>query len=119
MHLADCCMACSGSVSLELLYHATPTVILYWISRPAYFVQRFFRKVKYITLVNLLAGDGRGEEVFPEYLTCEDRSAEIAGHVIEWLTDGAKRQARVAELERLREKVARSGAAAAGGGVCV
>ena len=96
MQLADCCMACSGSVSLELLYHATPTVILYWISRTAYFVQRFFRKVKYITLVNLLAGDGRGEEIFPEYLTCEDRSADIAQHVIEWLSDAAKRQSRVA-----------------------
>ena len=66
--------AVSGSVSLELLYHATPTVILYWISRLAYFVQGFFRKVKYITLVNLLAGDGdsdgdgegreRGREVY-------------------------------------------------------
>ena len=33
MRLADCCMSCSGSVSLELLYHTTPTVILYWISR--------------------------------------------------------------------------------------
>jgi len=32
-----------------------PTVILYWISRPAYFVQGIFRKSKYITLVNLLA----------------------------------------------------------------
>ncbi len=113
MQLADCCMACSGSVSLELLHHATPTVILYWISRTAYFVQRFFRKVKYITLVNLLAGDGRGEEIFPEYLTCEDRSAAIAQHVIEWLSDAAKRQSRVAELQRLRAQVAHSGAAAA------
>ncbi len=112
MHLADCCMACSGSVSLELLYHATPTVILYWISRSAYFVQGFFRKAKYITLVNLLAGEDEGREVFPEYLTCQDRSAEIAGHVIRWLTDAAERQARVAELERLKEKVARSGASA-------
>ena len=56
MRLADCAMSVSGSVSLELLYHTTPTVILYWISRPAYIVQGFFRKVKYITLVNLLAG---------------------------------------------------------------
>ncbi len=113
MQLADCCMACSGSVSLELLHHATPTVILYWISRTAYFVQRFFRKVKYITLVNLLAGDGRGEEIFPEYLTCEDRSADVARHVIEWLSDAAKRQSRVADLQRLRAQVAHSGAAAA------
>ena len=48
-------MAVSGSVSLELLYQIKPTVILYRISRVAYFVQDFFRHVKYITLVNLLS----------------------------------------------------------------
>ena len=127
MHLADCCMACSGSVSLELLYHAKPTVILYWISRAAYFVQRYFRKVKYITLVNLLAtGElypadlspydpsqpGAGRVLFPEYLTCEDRSEQIAAHVIGWLRDPAARAARVAELERLKARVARAGASA-------
>jgi lipid-A-disaccharide synthase len=106
MHLADCALACSGSVSLELLYHAKPTVILYRVSRPAYLVQGFFRQAKYITLVNLLAD----EMLFPEYLTCEDRSAEIAGHVIEWLREPAERVARVAALERLRFEVAHPGA---------
>jgi len=123
---ADCCMAVSGSVSLELLYHAKPTVILYWISRTGYFVQGFFRKVKYITLVNLLVADELfprdltpydpsqpdAERVpFPEYLTCEDESAQIAAHVIEWLTDPAKREARVEDLRRLRDRVAHGGAA--------
>lgn len=125
MRLADCCMAVSGSVSLELLYHTTPTVILYWISRPAYFVQRCFRKVKYITLVNLLAADELFPEdltpfdpsqpdadkvLFPEYLTCEDKSAKIAAHLVEWLSDPAKREARVAELARLKAKVGGGGA---------
>lgn len=50
--------------------------------------------------------------LFPEYLTCEDRSAEIAAHVVEWLTDPQKRQSRVADLERLKEKVAHGGASA-------
>jgi lipid-A-disaccharide synthase len=92
MHLADCAMAVSGSVSLELLYHTTPTVILYHVSRFGYQVQKFFRKVKYITLVNLLStgklytGDIKPYDpaqpdadkvLFPEYLTCEDKSAEL------------------------------------------
>ncbi len=121
MSAAACAMACSGSVSLELLHYAVPTVILYWISRPAYFVQGFFRKSKYITLVNLLAdyfhkpqdGESAANEnvLFPEHLTWEDRSAEIAAQVIEWLTDEGKRRARVAELELLREKVGQPGAA--------
>jgi lipid-A-disaccharide synthase len=106
MHLADCCMACSGSVSLELLYHAKPTVILYWISRAAYVVQGFLRKAKYITLVNLLAD----KPLFPEYLTCEDKSAEIAGHVIEWLREPAVRAERVEALGRLRDEVGQPGA---------
>ena len=69
MHLATCCMACSGSVSMELLYYTKPTVIHYWISPLAYAVQKRFRKVKYITLVNLLstrrAVSGRFESLRP------------------------------------------------------
>ena len=86
IHCATACLACSGSVSLELLYHHKPTVIHYQISRTAFAVQRFFRKVRFITLVNLLASDDRycqrGEAYdpsrdrvpFPEYLTSDDRS---------------------------------------------
>jgi len=127
MSLANCAMAVSGSVSLELLFHTTPTVILYWISRFAFFVQGFFRKVKYITLVNLLSTDelyprdltpfnpsqpDADKVLFPEYLTCEDKSQQIAVHLIQWLNDPEKRAARVAELETLKTKVAHGGASA-------
>ncbi|MFV1967327.1 MAG: lipid-A-disaccharide synthase, partial [Pirellulaceae bacterium] len=55
IYAADACLACSGSVSLELLYHEKPTVILYRVTWAAYIAQRLLRSVKYITLVNLLA----------------------------------------------------------------
>ena len=159
MRLADCAMSVSGSVSLELLYHTTPTVILYWIDRFAYFVQGFFRKVKYITLVNLLAaggleegreesreqraeGEGRKAEggawrdrgsgfrvqdsdsvrhpssviphpssaLFPEYLTCEDKSAEIAAHIVEWLQDPACAGGAVEALAALKKHAWRTAA---------
>ncbi|MFV2068301.1 MAG: lipid-A-disaccharide synthase [Pirellulales bacterium] len=122
---ADCCLAVSGSVSLELLSYAKPTVIVYQVSRVAFFAQRLFRTVKYITLVNLLGDeklnpddvelyDPRAEDadrvLMPEYLTCEDRSADMAQHVIEWLTDRQKLAAKVAQLTRLKEKIVRPGA---------
>jgi len=122
---ADCCLAVSGSVSLELLSHAKPTVIVYAISRVAFFTQELFRTVKFITLVNLLGEerlnpddlelyDPRAEDadrvLMPEYLTCEDRSADMAGHVIEWLTDRRQLAAKVAQLTRLKEKIVRPGA---------
>lgn len=125
IELADCCLAVSGSVSLELLAAAKPTVVLYWISRLAYFVQGFFRRVPYITLVNLLSAkdlfpdkvqafdpDAPGAEpvLFPEYLTCEDRSADMAKHLLGWLQDEDRRAACVERLVALREQVAHGGA---------
>ncbi|MCC7473903.1 MAG: lipid-A-disaccharide synthase [Pirellulales bacterium] len=122
---ADCTMAVSGSVSLELLYHAKPTVILYYISRLAYFVQAFFRKVRYITLVNLLtasdlfpkrvatydpAAPEDAQVLMPEYLTCEDRSRRVAEHLVEWLMRPERRAARVAQLVALRDRVGHGGA---------
>ena len=72
-------------------------------------MQSLFRKVRYITLVNLLTADdistGRPAWIYdpadprdahvlmPEYLTCEDKSEQLAGHAIEWLTDAGARAA--------------------------
>jgi lipid-A-disaccharide synthase len=125
IHAADCAMAVSGSVSLELLYHTKPTVILYHVSHFGYFAQSLFRKVRYITLVNLLTatdlfpkkvstynpGDPVDAHVLmPEYLTCEDKSEQVANHVIEWLYQPAKHTARVAELAALKEHIGHGGA---------
>ena len=125
IYLSHCCLAVSGSVSLELLYHGKPTVINYQISRLAYAVQKRFRKVKYITLVNLLAcerlptrdlrpyapGDPADAEVlFPEYLTYEDRSCEIAAHAIRWLTDRDEYDRVVGRMSQLTAKFGKGGA---------
>ncbi|HEX3869853.1 MAG TPA: lipid-A-disaccharide synthase [Pirellulales bacterium] len=122
---AQCAMAVSGSVSLELLYHCCPTVVLYWASRGMYYFQSRLRRVRYITLVNLLSTDdlfpkrienydpdapGASQVLFPEYLTCVDRSASIAQRVIDWLEDSDARQRRVSELDALKTRIAHGGA---------
>jgi lipid-A-disaccharide synthase len=48
--------------------------------------------------------------LMPEYLTCEDKSEQVASHVIEWLTDPAMRAARVGQLAELKERVGHGGA---------
>jgi lipid-A-disaccharide synthase len=126
IHLAECCLAVSGSVSLELLYQTKPTVILYWISPLAYWVQNKFRRVKYITLVNLLAADevfpkdttpydpnaaDADRALFPEYLTSEDKSLDMAIHIVCWLTNAGPRQQLVARLAALKAEVGHGGAA--------
>jgi lipid-A-disaccharide synthase len=124
---AEACLATSGSVSLELLFHAKPSVILYHVPIWTYAVIRRLVTVRYITLVNLLAADqieadaehpamydrktpGHERVLLPEYPTWRDRSSDLAAHVIEWLTDEPARQRAIAGLANLRDQVARGGA---------
>lgn len=117
---ATCCLAVSGSVSLELLHHQKPSAIVYRISRTMFRIQSYFRRVPYITLVNLLtapelfpkevgvysANDPRHAHVLmPEYLTWQDRSDALADHAVEWLTDVAAREALIAKMGELRRRV--------------
>lgn len=124
MELATCCIAVSGSVSLELLAHRKPTVIYYRIDWISHYVFRFFCRVKYITLTNLIAVDRLPNEsifyphkwgfiprepskrdrdlmVFPEYITSRDRSEEVANQVISWLSDHDVLQKKQKELSDL------------------
>jgi lipid A disaccharide synthetase len=112
-------------VSLELLYYTRPTAILYWISPTAYWVQKRFRHTRYITLVNLLTArqvfsrdltpyDPTSAEdatvLFPEYLTCENKSRALADHVIRWLTDRAEHARVSTALAELKARVGHGGA---------
>ena len=126
IQLSDCCLACSGSVSLELMYYAKPSVIHYWVNRHMYYLaKRFLLQCKYMTLVNLLACDDRfdltyapydpghpGAELvpFPEYPTCTDKSAQLADHVIHWLRTPAEYRRRVDQLVELRSRFCKPGA---------
>jgi len=125
---ATCCLATSGSVSLELLNAAVPSAIVYrfpwWLYKG---VQRLMN-ARYITLVNLLASDrpffaageprdpygehrpGHEQVLFPEYPCWRDRSADLAGHAIGWLTDEPARQQLIGKLVALRGRVGQSGA---------
>lgn len=118
IELADASLAVSGSVGLELMYRLTPTVVVYKLKPVELLIARPFIKARYISLVNLLAG----EELFPEYLTTRDESGAMAGHVLGWLNDPASRAAAVDRLRALRDRAAvpgaceRAAAVIAGGG---
>jgi len=122
---ATCCVSVSGSVSLELLYQEKPSVIVYHINPFAYWVQNRFRRVRYITLVNLLADGGLDDSdlrlydprspradraVFPEYLTYRDRSEDMADHLIGWLREPVRREQAAERLAALKRELDWEGA---------
>lgn len=124
IHLARCCVAVSGSVALELMYHEKPAAIVYHISPLAWVAQGFFRQVKYICLVNLLASgdplqpgrrwpgvDDQDGLIYPEYLTYRNPAPAVADRVLRWLNDPVAYRNSVDQLRRLKQQYAQAGAA--------
>jgi lipid-A-disaccharide synthase len=107
IELSECCLSVSGSVSLEMMYRLKPAVILYQVGTLFWLIGAYVLKTApFITLVNLLAR----EEVYPEYPTCRDRSADLAEHVLKWLDEPGAKETTVAQLRRVRDAVAQPGA---------
>jgi lipid-A-disaccharide synthase len=106
IHLAEACVAVSGSVSLELLYHTKPAVVVYKVGMLGLRVSRRVMSARYISLVNLLAD----RELFPEYLTDRCESRPIAEQLVRWLDDRAAHQRLRRELAELRARVGQPGA---------
>ena len=125
MKSAQICVACSGSVSMELLYYRKPTIIVFKVKRWVMWAQAILLKAKFITLVNLMVTndirkktwgpydpDAKDAEevVMPEYLTTGNPSTRVAARVIRWIGDEGLRAAKVAELDVLASRFAIPGA---------
>lgn len=122
MKLANVCMACSGSVSLELLWHRKPTVIVYKVKWPYMLIQSVVLRTQFITLTNLMASKDirkttwapsnpdRDEVVMPEYMTTGSPAARMASHVSKWLTHADAMQQNVQQLDQLAKEYAKPGA---------
>ena len=129
MRSSTLCLACSGSVSLELLHYRKPTIIVYQLARWMMVAQAFLLRTKFITLVNLIAakdirkrtwgvydpddlenGDGQEVAVMPEYVTVGNPAAAVARKAISWLKDSQALDDNVQQLDFLAKQYARPGA---------
>jgi lipid-A-disaccharide synthase len=122
---AFACIACSGSVSLQLLAERKPTVVYFQITRLQWIIKQLLMRVKYITLVNLLSTNdirrrdfgtydpdaGDAERVpMPEYLTTAPCPDKLAAHVLRWIDDPNSRTEVVDALDSIARRVAHPGA---------
>ncbi len=108
---AHCCVAKSGSITMELLWFAKPAVIYYRVPRAEYGIYRFglatgIARVRYISLPNIAAG----RMVYPELVSWAEATDWMLAHLIPWLTDPAAHDAICREIRRIRALFARRGA---------
>lgn len=104
---ADCALAASGTVALELAMAGLPTVIAYRLSALTAFVaRRFFGfKIKWATLINMMLD----RPVMPEFLQEDCKAAKIAP-MLEWvLTDAADRGHRRRDMAEAMVKLGLGG----------
>ena len=104
--MATACVAVSGSVGLELMTRHVPTVVIYRTGRWSLYLIRKLVKIRFMSLVNLLAG----EELYPEHATHSADPGPVAEPLLRWLNDETARTAVVERLRALTAREARPGA---------
>jgi len=98
-HLSRCALAivASGTASLECAVVGIPQVVIYRVHPLTYAVGRRIVKVKFLSIVNVMAG----EKIVPEFLQDELTPGAVAQEALEILSNPQRREAmkrRVSEI---------------------
>lgn len=93
---ADCALAASGTVAVELAAARLPAVIAYRVSPVSAFLARRLIKVRYASLMNLLLD----HEAQPEFLQERCTAENLATAIGTLITDPAARAAQVAAADQ-------------------
>jgi lipid-A-disaccharide synthase len=105
---ADLVLAASGTATLETAILNKPMVILYQVSPLSYWIGKALVKVRWIGLVNIVAG----RRVVPELLQESAQGEAIAAEAIKILEDEPYRKEMLQGLAEVRAKLGTPGAGA-------
>lgn len=108
MSSCDAVVAASGTVTLELAIVDAPMVVVYKVSPTTYFLGKLLVKIKYFSLVNLIAD----QPVVTELLQDEVNADTIVKELHSLLFDANRREAMKNSFSLLRDKLGSTGASA-------
>ena len=106
LRAADVAIVASGTATLEAALAQVPLVVVYRLSWLSWLIGKLLVRVKFVSLVNLLAG----RRLVPELLQSGCNSESIAAEAGALLGDGAARESQLGGLRALREALAPAGA---------
>src|SRR5690606_38997141 len=108
LHNARAALVTSGTATLETALFNVPQVVLYKANALSVAIARRLVKIRFISLVNLIAG----KKIVTELIQEDCTPARIAAELGPLLHDGARRSQMLADYARLREAVGGPGASA-------
>jgi lipid-A-disaccharide synthase len=103
---ATMAMASSGTVTLECAFFRVPTVVLYRVAWPTYWLGRLFVHVDHIAMPNLLAK----EAVFPEFIQQSANPVQLAQASLELLEHPERRRKIQVKLDQVIASLGEGGA---------
>ena len=106
LRAADLAIVASGTATLEAALAQVPLVVVYRLSWLSWLIGRLLVRVKFVSLVNLLAG----RLLVPELLQRACTSEAIAAQAGALLENGPARDAQLEGLQKLRGEIAPAGA---------
>jgi lipid-A-disaccharide synthase len=106
MALSDVLFVASGTATLQAAVVGTPMVLLYKTSPLTYRLARWLAKVKWIGLVNLVAG----RSIVPELIQDEATEERLCQEVLHLLRDLSAYNAMKEELRQVRQSLGEPGA---------
>jgi lipid-A-disaccharide synthase len=105
---ADLALVASGTVTLEVAYHATPMIVMYNASRWMYsLVGRWLISTKHLSIPNILAG----RRIVPEFMPYYRSVDPIVATAVDLLSSPTALQRVRAELQELIKPIVKGGAA--------
>jgi lipid-A-disaccharide synthase len=106
MQRAGCAVIASGTATLEAAYYGLPYCLVYRVAPLTYLLGRMLVKIRYIGLVNILAGEG----VIEEFIQGRAEPVAVARSVRKFLESPAKREALRVRLAETAAKLGGPGA---------
>jgi lipid-A-disaccharide synthase len=105
MQRAACGVIASGTATLEAATFGLPYCLVYKMAWTTYFLGKMLVKIKYIGLVNILAG----EKVVEEFIQADAAATEVSAWVKDILSNDTKREALVSRLGEISAKLGEPG----------
>ena len=95
-------ISASGTVALELSYFNVPTIVIYKLNLLSYLIAKFFVKIKYANIINIL----EKKEVIPEFLQFKCKPDLILNEFLNLVTNQryALKQVKAAKKTLLKLK---------------
>jgi lipid-A-disaccharide synthase len=105
MYYGDAGLIASGTATLEAAVFSLPAVVCYKTSKITYWIGKRLTKVKYLSLINLIAN----RQIVPEFIQHQMTAEALVKALIPLLSDTPEREKMLSGYKRITEKLGKQG----------